>query len=80
VFLDEPAGGVNLSMLASVKERILELNQNHGVTFVIIEHNMEFIFEIAHRILVLADGLVLMTGTADEVRRDPRVIEAYLGR
>jgi branched-chain amino acid transport system ATP-binding protein len=79
VFLDEPAGGVNLSMLASVKERILELNHNQGVTFAIIEHNMEFIFEIAHRILVLADGQVLMSGTAEEVRRDPRVIEAYLG-
>ena len=60
VFLDEPAGGVNLSMLASVKERILELNRKEGVTFAIIEHNMEFIFEVAHRILVLADGQVLM--------------------
>jgi branched-chain amino acid transport system ATP-binding protein len=80
VFLDEPAGGVNLSMLASVKERIQELNRKEGVTFAIIEHNMEFIFEVADRILVLAEGQVLMFGTADEVRRDPRVIEAYLGR
>jgi branched-chain amino acid transport system ATP-binding protein len=79
VFLDEPSGGVNLSMLASVKERILELNQAQGVTFAIIEHNMEFIFEVAHRILVLGDGEVLMTGTANDVRHDPRVIEAYLG-
>lgn len=79
VFLDEPAGGVNLSMLADVKERLIELNRSQGTTLVVIEHNMEFIFEVAHRILVLAEGQVLMSGTPDEIRRDPRVIEAYLG-
>jgi branched-chain amino acid transport system ATP-binding protein len=79
VFLDEPAGGVNLSMLTDVKARLLELN-GEGTTFAIIEHNMEFIFEIAHRILVMAEGQVLMVGSADEVRKDPRVIEAYLGQ
>jgi branched-chain amino acid transport system ATP-binding protein len=79
VFLDEPAGGVNLSMLTDVKARLLELN-SEGTTFAIIEHNMEFIFEIAHRILVMAEGQVLMVGSADEVRKDPRVIEAYLGQ
>jgi len=79
VFLDEPAGGVNLSMLGDVKNRLIELNQE-GTTFVIIEHNMEFIFEVAHRILVMAEGEVLMVGSADEVRNDNRVIEAYLGQ
>lgn len=79
VFLDEPAGGVNLSMLADVKERLVELNKSRFTTLVVIEHNMEFIFEIAHRIVVLAQGEVLMSGTPDEIRSDPRVIEAYLG-
>ena len=79
VFLDEPAGGVNLSMLVDVKARLLELN-GQGVTFAIIEHNIEFIFEIAHRILVMAEGRVLMIGSAGEVQKDPRVIEAYLGQ
>jgi branched-chain amino acid transport system ATP-binding protein len=79
VFLDEPAGGVNLTMLGDVKARLLELNRE-GVTFAVIEHNMEFIFEIAHRILVMAEGQVLMIGSADEVRKDPKVIEAYLGQ
>lgn len=79
VFLDEPAGGVNLTMLGDVKARLLELNKE-GITFVIIEHNMEFIFEIAHRILVMADGQILIIGSADEVRKDPKVIEAYLGQ
>jgi branched-chain amino acid transport system ATP-binding protein len=79
VMLDEPAGGVNLSMLADVKDRLVELNKTRGITLVVIEHNMEFIFEVAHRILVLAEGQVLMSGTPDEIRNDPKVIEAYLG-
>jgi len=79
VFLDEPAGGVNLSMLADIKARLVELNQTRQTTLVVIEHNMEFIFEVAHRILVLAEGKVLMSGTPDEIRNDPKVIEAYLG-
>jgi branched-chain amino acid transport system ATP-binding protein len=78
VFLDEPAGGVNLSMLADVKQQIVDLNRE-GTTFVVIEHNMEFIFEVAHRILVMAEGQVLIIGSAEEVRNDSRVIEAYLG-
>jgi branched-chain amino acid transport system ATP-binding protein len=78
VFLDEPAGGINLAMLADVKNRLVELN-GQGTTFAVIEHNMEFIFEVAHRILVMAEGQVLMVGSADEVRNDPKVIEAYLG-
>lgn len=79
VLLDEPAGGVNLSMLADVKDRLVEINRSQNTTLVIIEHNMEFIFEIAHRILVLAEGKVLMMGTSDEIKKDARVIEAYLG-
>jgi len=77
--LDEPAGGVNLSMLADVKNRLVEINRTQNTTLVVIEHNMEFIFEVAHRILVLAEGQVLMAGTSEEIRRDTRVIEAYLG-
>lgn len=78
-FLDEPAGGVNLTMLADVERQIRDLNENDGATMVIVEHNMEFIFDLAHRIIVMADGAVLMEGTPDEVRNDPRVVEVYLG-
>ena len=79
VFLDEPAGGVNPAMLGDLKERIRDLNQNDGMTFAIVEHNMEFIFGLADRVVVLEQGRILMTGTPDEVREDRRVLEVYLG-
>ena len=79
VFLDEPAGGVNPAMLGDLKERIRDLNQNDGMTFAVVEHNMEFIFGLADRVVVLEQGRILMTGTPDEVREDRRVLEVYLG-
>jgi branched-chain amino acid transport system ATP-binding protein len=79
VFLDEPAGGVNLTMLADVEHQIVDLNRTDGTTFVVVEHNMDFIMRIAHRVVVMMEGFVLMTGTPQEVMADPRVIEAYLG-
>ena len=79
VFLDEPAGGVNPTMLGDVQERIRDLNENDGTTFAVVEHNMEFIFGLAHHIVVMEQGRVLMTGTPEEVRDDPRVLEVYLG-
>ena len=79
VFLDEPAGGVNPTMLGDVRDRIRDLNEHDGTTFAVVEHNMEFIFGLAHRIVVMDQGRVLTTGTPDEVRDDPRVLEVYLG-
>ena len=79
VFLDEPAGGVNLTMLGDVERQIRDLNENDSTTMVIVEHNMEFVFSLADRIIVMAQGEVLMTGTPDAVRNDPRVVEVYLG-
>ncbi len=79
VFLDEPAGGVNPAMLGDLMERIRDLNENDGMTFAIVEHNMEFVLGLAHRVVVLVQGRILMTGTPDEVREDPRVLEVYLG-
>jgi branched-chain amino acid transport system ATP-binding protein len=79
MFLDEPAGGVNPTMLSDVRDRIRDLNRNDGTTFAIIEHNMEFIFGLADRIVVMEQGRVLTTGTPDEVRADPLVLQVYLG-
>ena len=79
VLLDEPAGGVNLTMLGDLKERLKAMNAEQGATFVVIEHNMDFVMSLCTRVLVMAEGKVLAVGTPAEVRANPAVIEAYLG-
>jgi branched-chain amino acid transport system ATP-binding protein len=79
VLLDEPAGGVNLTMLGDLRERLRALNMERKATFVIIEHNMEFVMSLCTRVIVLAEGKVLAEGEPRAVREDRRVIEAYLG-
>jgi len=79
VLLDEPAGGVNLTMLADLKERLRAINAEQGATFVVIEHNMDFVMSLCSRVMVLAEGQVLAIGKPEEVRANPAVIEAYLG-
>jgi len=79
VLLDEPAGGVNPSMLSDLKERLASINRERRATFVVIEHNMEFVMSLCSRVMVMAEGRVLAMGRPDDIRRNPAVIEAYLG-
>ena len=79
VLLDEPAGGVNLTMLANLKDRLKAFNAERGATFVVIEHNMEFVMGLCRRVMVMAEGALLALGEPDRVRADPAVMEAYLG-
>ena len=71
VLLDEPAGGVNLTMLANLRDR-LRRSTEEGATFVVIEHNMEFVMALCSRILVLAEGRVIAEGKPAEVRAIPK--------
>ena len=79
VFLDEVGAGVNRTLLRTIGDAIERLNQERGYTFCMIEHDMDFISRLCDPVIVMAEGAVLMEGSAEEVKADSRVIDAYLG-
>ena len=79
VFLDEVGAGVNRTLLRTIGDAIQRLNTERGYTFCMIEHDMDFITRLCDPVIVMAEGTVLMEGSAAEVKSDARVIEAYLG-
>jgi len=78
ILLDEPAAGVNPALLETLVDRIVRLNQR-GVTFLVIEHNIDLVLSVCRPIVVMAQGRLLYHGDAAGVRTDRRVLDAYLG-
>jgi neutral amino acid transport system ATP-binding protein len=78
ILLDEPAGGINPTMINYLADRIRTLNKS-GVTFLVVEHNMEFVMGLCDTVTVMHRGSKIAEGTPQEVRNNPAVLEAYLG-
>lgn len=79
VFLDEVGAGVNRTLLNTIGDAIMRLNKERGYTFVVIEHDMDFIGRICDPVICMAEGKVLAEGTLEEIKANEQVIEAYLG-
>ena len=79
ILLDEPAGGVNPTLINHIADRIRQLNAERGTTFLLVEHNMEFVMGLCSTITVLESGKDVVSGPPDIVRTDKRVLDAYLG-
>jgi branched-chain amino acid transport system ATP-binding protein len=79
VLLDEPCAGVNPGLVDGIRRLLQDLNQARRRSFVVIEHNMEFVQRLCHRILVMVEGRVLAIGTPAEIRANREVLDAYLG-
>ncbi len=84
VLLDEPCAGVNPSLVGGISALLKELNgkrrgDGKASSFVVIEHNMDFVMDLCHRILVMVEGRVMAIGTPAEIRANKQVLDAYLG-
>ena len=79
VFLDEVGAGVNRTLLNTIGDAIIRLNKERNYTFVVIEHDMDFIGRLCDPVICMAEGRVLAEGTLDEIKANEQVIEAYLG-
>ena len=80
LMLDEPTAGMSPSDRTDIAKLVARIQQERGITVVMTEHDMDVVFGLAHRIMVMNYGEVVATGTVDEVRADPRVREVYLGK
>lgn len=79
ILLDEPAAGINPTLINSLSKVILDINKKQRIDFVIIEHNMDFIMSLSDEIIVMAEGKTLFKGSPEEVRKNDKVLNSYLG-
>ncbi|MEP7205725.1 MAG: ABC transporter ATP-binding protein [Casimicrobiaceae bacterium] len=79
VLLDEPCAGVNPSLVELLRELLIKLNKNQGGSFVVIEHNMDFIMRLCPHVICMVEGTVLAEGPPETVQTNRQVLEAYLG-
>ena len=79
VLLDEPCAGVNPSLVGGISTLLKDLNKTRKGSFVVIEHNMDFVMDLYHRIMVMVEGKVMAIGTPAEIRANKQVLDAYLG-
>ena len=79
LLLDEPTAGINPTLINGIIDRLIKVNQEFGITLLVIEHNMRVIMQLAESIFCLAHGKMLANGTPEEIKNDKRVIDAYLG-
>ena len=79
ILLDEIGAGINRTLLGKLGDKIKLLNQERGLTFCLIEHDLDYVSKLCDHVLVMAQGKLLTQGSVEDVRRDDRVIEAYFG-
>ena len=79
LLLDEPTAGINPTLINGIIDRLIKVNQDFGITLLVIEHNMRVIMQLAENIFCLAHGKMLANGSPDEIKNDKRVVDAYLG-
>jgi neutral amino acid transport system ATP-binding protein len=80
VMLDEPIAGVSPALRVELLEHILAVRRDRNITFLIVEHDLDFVMQAADRVVVMNEGRVITVGTPDEVRTDEQVVDAYLGK
>ena len=79
LLLDEPTAGINPTLINGLLEQLRKVNAQLGITLLVIEHNMRVIMNLAQYIYCLAHGELLAEGRPEQVQKDPRVLDAYLG-